>query len=155
MTAQGTAVEWTVLEWSMLRFSYMQRQDFPGICVSLFSSLASSFSIYVRKNTWSCSWLDYGCFDISWNSIAVLDQNETNKLKKINYTICIQALFVSFRPRYLSDFVLTHNLSDLSISYILLFSFKYVIFCVFMRRWFVLSRRHKICRKNAVKMTAI
>jgi len=55
----------------MLRFSYMQKQDFPGICVSSFSSLASSFSIYVRKNTWSCSWLDYGCFDISWNSIAI------------------------------------------------------------------------------------
>ena len=73
----------------MLRFSYMQRQDFPGICVSLLSSLASSFPIYVRKNTWSCSWLGYGCFDISWNSIAILDQNETNKLKKINYTICI------------------------------------------------------------------
>lgn len=73
----------------MLRFSYMQRQDFPGICVSLLSSLASSFPIYARKNTWSCSWLGYGCFDISWNSIAILDQNETNKLKKINYTICI------------------------------------------------------------------
>ena len=23
--------------------------------------------------------LDYGCFDISWNSIAILDQNETNR----------------------------------------------------------------------------
>ena len=82
---------WSGLYWSDVTLLLHAKARFSWnlSCVSLLSSLASSFPIYARKNTWSCSWLGYGCFDISWNSIAILDQNETNKLKKINYTICI------------------------------------------------------------------